>query len=129
MRSMERHRIKRLPVVREGRLVGIVSRANVTHALVSLALEAPATVGNDGAIREQILTEFQKQSWAPTANVVVRNGVVELWGTITDDRQRQALFASENILGVKAVHDHLVWIEPTSGFVIGSEEDARAKAP
>ena len=63
-------------------------------------------------------------------NVVVHGGIVELYGAITDDRERQALIvASENISGVKAVHDHLVWIEPTSGFVIQSEEDeARAKA-
>ena len=64
------------------------------------------------------------------SNVVVRNGVVELWGTITDERERQALkVASENVAGVKTVHDHLVWIEPNSGFVIQSEEDeARAGA-
>jgi len=64
------------------------------------------------------------------SNVVVRNGVVELWGTITDERERAALIvASENVPGVKTVHDHLVWIEPNSGFVIQSEEDeARDKA-
>jgi CBS domain-containing protein len=127
---MERHRIKRVPVVREGRLIGIVTRANIMHALVSLALEVKAPAGNDAAIREQILDECKKKSWAPMTNVVVRNGVVALWGAITDERERQALIvASENIPGVKAVHDHLVWIEPTSGFVIQSEEDeARAKA-
>jgi CBS-domain-containing membrane protein len=127
---MERHRIKRVPVVREGRLIGIVTRANIMHALVSLALEVKAPAGNDAAIRERILDECKKKSWAPMTNVVVRNGVVALWGAITDERERQALIvASENIPGVKAVHDHLVWIEPTSGFVIQSEEDeARAKA-
>jgi CBS domain-containing protein len=127
---MERHRIKRVPVVRKGRLIGIVTRANIMHALVSLALEVKAPAGNDAAIREQILDECKKKSWAPMTNVVVRNGVVALWGAITDERERQALIvASENIPGVKAVHDHLVWIEPTSGFVIQSEEDeARAKA-
>jgi osmotically-inducible protein OsmY len=47
-------------------------------------------------------------------NVMVRNGVVELWGTITDNRERGALtVTSENVPGVKEVHDHLVWIEPT----------------
>jgi CBS domain-containing protein len=127
---MERHRIKRVPVVRGGQLIGIVTRANIMHALVSVALEVKAPAGNDAAIREQILDECKKQSWAPMTNVVVRNGVVALWGTITDDRERQGLIVtSENIPGVKAVHDHLVWIEPMSGFVIQSEEDeARAKA-
>jgi CBS domain-containing protein len=130
VRLMERHRIKRLPVLREGALVGIVTRANIMHALVSVAAETKAPTGDDATIREQILAECGRQSWAPMANVVVRNGVVELWGTITDERERQALIvASENVAGVKTVHDHLVWIEPNSGFVIQSEEDeARARA-
>jgi CBS domain-containing protein len=130
VRLMEQHRIKRLPVLHDGKLVGIVTRANIMHALVSLAVEAKPPAGGDATIREQILAECAKQSWAPMANVVVRNGVVELWGSITDERERQALkVASENVAGVKAVHDHLVWIEPNSGFVIQSEEDeARARA-
>ena len=130
VRLMERYRIKRLPVLREGALVGIVTRANIMHALVSVAAETKAPTGDDATIREQILAECGRQSWAPMANVVVRNGVVELWGTITDERERQALIvASENVAGVKTVHDHLVWIEPNSGFVIQSEEDeARARA-
>jgi len=63
------------------------------------------------------------------SNVVVRNGVVELWGVITDERERQArIVAAENVPGVKAVHDHLVWIEPMSGFVIEPPQDqARAQ--
>jgi len=130
VRLMERHRIKRLPVMQAGKLVGIVTRANIMHALVSLAAETKAPAGDDATIRAQILAECGKQSWAPMANVVVRNGVVELWGSITDERERQALIvASENVAGVKTVHDHLVWIEPNSGFVIQSEEDeARARA-
>jgi CBS domain-containing protein len=131
VRLMERHRIKRLPVLREDKLVGIVTRANIMHALVSLATESKAPpAGDDAAIRAQILAECSKQSWAPMSNVVVRNGVVELWGTITDERERAALIvAAENVPGVKTVHDHLVWIEPNSGFVIQSEEDeARARA-
>jgi CBS domain-containing protein len=130
VRLMERHRIRRLPVVREGRLVGIVTRANIMHALVSLAAKAKSPAGDDAAIREQILAECGKQSWAPMMNVVVRDGVVELCGTITDERERQALIVvAENVPGVTTVHDHLVWIEPNSGFVVQSQEDeARARA-
>ncbi|MGA9001461.1 MAG: BON domain-containing protein, partial [Pseudolabrys sp.] len=69
---------------------------------------------------------MQKEKWAPTAmtNVVVRGGVVELWGTIFDERQREALkVAAENIPGVQAVKDHLVWVEPTSGMIIEPKEE------
>jgi CBS domain-containing protein len=122
--TMERHRIKRLPVVRDGRLVGIVSRANLLHALASLAREVSAPVGDDSAIREKILATCSHQPWAPQINVVVRNGVVELWGAIMDERERQAfVVAAENVAGVKAVHDHLVWVEPMSGMALLSAED------
>jgi osmotically-inducible protein OsmY len=75
------------------------------------------------AIREEILAECERQSWAPMIKVVVHGGIVELHGAITDDRERQALIvASENVC-VAAVHDYLVWIEPTAGFVMQSQED------
>lgn len=124
---MERRRIKRVPVMRAGKMVGILTRSNLMHAMVSMARgEAPAPKG-DAQIRERLLAEIQKQTWAPAAmlNVVVRDGVVELWGAVIDDRQRDALkVAAGNIPGVKAVKDHLVWIEPTSGMVIEAPEDA-----
>jgi len=127
---MERHGVKRLPVLRENCLVGIVSRANIMRALVSFARETKAPPPDDAAIREQILIECGRQAWAPMANVIVRDGVVELWGTLTDERERQALIvAAENVPGVKAVHDHLVWIEPVSGLILQSQEDdAREQA-
>ena len=122
---MERHRIKRLPVVRNNIPVGIVSRSNVMRALISLPRDAKAPALDDAAIREQILAEFEKQSWATLMpNVLVNGGVVELWGALTDERERQALIvAAENVPGVKAVHDHLVWIEPASGITLPSAED------
>jgi CBS domain-containing protein len=121
---MERHRIKRLPVVQDGKLVGIVSRANLLHALASVADEVKAPAGDDATIRERILAECSRQPWAPHVNVVVRDSVVGLWGAITDERERQAfIVAAENVPGVKAVHDHLAWIEPTSGVVVLSDED------
>ena len=118
---MERRRIKRVPVVCGGQLVGIVTRSNLMHAMVSLARVAQPVAKDDAAIRERLLAEMQKERWAPvaTANVVVHDGVVELWGVIVDERQREALkVAAENIPGVKAVNDHLVWVEPTSGLTI-----------
>lgn len=131
---MERKRIKRLPVVQGRRLVGIVSRANLLHAVASLAQNAvPPTSSSDEGLRQRLLADLKKSSWAPREmlNVVVRNGVVDLWGTITDERERQALIvAAENVSGVKSVRDHLVWIEPFSGMAIlpPEEQSSQAKA-
>ena len=123
---MEKRRIKRVPVVRGQEIVGIVSRANLIHALAGVAREVkPATAG-DQAIREQVLAELARQSWAPVAliDIVVRNGVVELWGTITDERERQAItVAAENVPGVKAVKDNLAWVEPMSGMVFYQSDE------
>jgi len=116
---LEERRIKRLPVVRSGVVVGIVSRANLLHALASLARVQPIQARTDAAIREQIYAELDRQRWMPKdfINIVVREGEVELWGTILDERARQAVrVAAENVPGVKHVSDHLVWVEPMSGM-------------
>jgi CBS domain-containing protein len=121
---MERHRVKRLPVLRGGQMVGIVSRANLMHALASLARDDTHAPDADSAIRDQVLTALGKQHWAPQVNVVVKSGIAELWGAIMDERERQALIvATENISGVKEVHDHLVWVEPMSAMAFPSPED------
>jgi hypothetical protein len=99
------------------------------HAMVSMARVAQPAAKDDATIREKLLAEFQKEIWAPVTmtNVVVVDGVVELWGVIVDERQRQAMkVAAENISGVKAVNDHLVWVEPTSGMVIEPRDEAVA---
>jgi CBS domain-containing protein len=111
---MEHRRIKRVPVLRDNKLVGIVSRANLLHALASLAQEVKSTPDDDEAIRECLMAELNQQTWAPLGqiNVIVRNGTVELWGTLLDERKRRALIvAAENVRGVKNVRDHLVYVE------------------
>jgi CBS domain-containing protein len=126
---MERRRIKRLPVLRDGKLVGIISRSNLMRALVSLARDAQAPAGDDGAIRDAILAALGRQGWALGIEAVVKGGVVELWGTVMDDRERRAcVVACENVAGVRQVHDHLVWVEPMSGMAFPSAED-EAKGP
>jgi CBS domain-containing protein len=128
VRIMERRRIKRLPVMRSGQVVGIVSRANLLHALASLGAAASPPAKTDVAIREQLLAEFDRQTWAPVAliDVVVKDGAVQLWGTITEDAQREALkVCAENIPGVKSVVSHLTWIEPMSGMVISEPDDTK----
>jgi predicted transcriptional regulator len=122
--TMERHHVKRLPVTRGGRVVGIISRSNLMHAVASLTRVAPASAADDAAIRNQILAVIGKQDWAPRINVIVNAGVAELHGVITDDRERAGLIvAAENVPGVKRVRDHLVWVEPISGMAFPSSED------
>ena len=126
---MERRRIKRVPVLCGGQVVGIVTRSNLMRAMVSLARKAPPTATDDATIRGQLLAEIENEKWAPAAmtNVVVHDGVVELWGVIADERQRAALkVAAENIPGVTAVKDHMVWVEPTSGLTIEPTDAASA---
>jgi len=122
--TMERAHVKRLPVTRAGRVVGIVSRANLMHALASSTRDTAAPAAGDSALRDQILAAIGKQDWAPRINVIVSGGVAELYGVITDDRERAGLIvASENVPGVKLVRDHLVWVEPMSGMAFPSSED------
>ena len=127
---MERHHVKRLPVLRDGRLVGIVSRANLMDALTELARYRRAHPANDATIRDRLLAALARASWAPNINVAVHDGVVELSGIVTDERERKGLIVTaENIAGVKEVRDHLVWVEPFSGTSVPSPEDeAKAQA-
>jgi len=128
---MEKNRIKRVPVVRDNKLVGILSRANLLWALASLSGEAKPASNDDAAIRDRLVAELQKQKWTPAGMIdpVVRNGVVDLWGTILDERERQAIIvAAENTPGVKRVNDHLIWVEPVSGMAFegGADNDGKA---
>jgi CBS domain-containing protein len=127
VRFMELRHIKRVPVVTEGKLAGIVSRADLLRQLVDL-VEPPAIGGDDATLRSRILAALEAQSWAPRAGIEisVHAGVVDLRGTILDPRERDALrVAAENVPGVKAVEDHLCWIEPTSGWVIDAPASER----
>jgi CBS domain-containing protein len=110
---LETRRIRRVPVVRDGKLVGIVSRANLVRALAMTkderALDADS---DDRTIRQKLLTELQGHEWVHMwgADILVRDRVVHLW--FSDDRsedERQALrVAAENIPGVRQVQEHIV---------------------
>jgi CBS domain-containing protein len=110
---LETKRIKRVPVLRDGKLVGIVSRANLVRALAAAGPRLTAdTAADDRTIRQQLLAELKGKEWvhAWAADIIVREGVVHIW--VTDDRpeeERQALrIAAENIPGVRGVEEHIV---------------------
>ena len=129
---MLKNRISGLPVMRGRELVGIVSRASLLHALATMSRDLPPPAKSDAEIRHRVTEELAKQPWAPIAliDVVVKDGVVELWGSITEASQGEALrVCAENIPGVKAVVSHLSWIEPMSGLVISEEDMPKGGAP
>ena len=107
---MEKRHVKRLPVLDRGRLVGIVSRADVVSALLGRLSRGSAGGLSDAEIRQRIVDEIDRQPWRPReVEITVANGVVILKGAILDERERAALrVAAENVPGVKAVHDRLV---------------------
>ena len=128
---MEKSRLKRLPVIRNDRVVGIVSRANLLQAVASLARQVPDPTADDDHIRNRIIGALGKNDWCPHGlNVIVRDGIVHLGGIITDERSRQAtIVCAENITGVKKVDDHLCWVDPMSGlYFIAPEDEELAKA-
>ena len=121
VRLMERHHIKRLPVIENDKMVGIITRANLLHAMASFVDEVGPVRAEDTAIRERLLAELATQPWTPITpiDVTVRDGVIHLSGVITDERQREALrVAAENIPGVRKVEDYITWLEPVSGFYV-----------
>jgi CBS domain-containing protein len=122
---MERNNVKRLPVVRGDKLVGIVTRSNLLQAVAGLARDVPDPTADDDHIRNRIITSIEKADWTPFGlGVIVRNGNVHLSGVITNERSRQAaIVAAENVSGVNKVHDHLCWVEPMSGMHLNSLED------
>jgi CBS domain-containing protein len=126
--TMEKHRIKRLPVTADGQIVGVVSRADLLRALVGRIRHVEPLSTDDRAVRTAILKALEAQPWAPTTtlNVTVADGVVDLWGTVTTDEERHGIHViAENTPGVKSVNDHMVYIEPYTGTVIDAP-DARS---
>src|SRR5262245_7020678 len=79
--SMETNGVKRLPVLRGDKLVGIVSRANLLQAVASLAREIPDPTADDDHIRNRVIQAVEKHDWSPFGlKVIVREGVVHVSG-------------------------------------------------
>jgi CBS domain-containing protein len=109
----ERH-IKRAPVMRDGRIVGIVSRANLLQGLASSGVSG--TAPDDHAIRSAILQAAQEDAGvrASLVDVTVANGVAHLWGNVASESERNAVrVAAENAEGVREVRDHLRILPPS----------------
>jgi CBS domain-containing protein len=121
-RILEQRRIKRVPVVRDGVPVGIVSRANLLRGLVASGRGSSAQLpgGGDLALRTAVEERLRDEPWIDLSrlNIVVSDGVVHLWGIVRGEEQRRALkIAAQSISGVRDVVDHLSpdWFANSSG--------------
>ncbi len=103
---LEKHRIKCVPVVRDGKLVGIVSRADLVRALlVNRPAPSPSTA-SDADIRDHFLARLDKEPWGPRSyvNIIVNEGKVELWGFAgSPDEARAIGLLAEDVPGVRGV--------------------------
>jgi CBS domain-containing protein len=120
---MEQHKVKRLPVLDAGRLVGMLSRSDLMRACLQAMEGADSTATGDAEIEKRIAQIVKAQPWAPNATVhfKVAKGDVTLCGVITSEAVRDALrILVENIPGVIKVADELTTIEPMSGCIVRS---------
>lgn len=107
---MERHQIKRLPILREGSLVGVVSRSDLLRALLSREPDRPLLQPTDKALRQAVVEAIEHRGWTSKwpINVFTNDGVVHLWGFVDGEDVRKAhRVAAENVAGVRRVKNHL----------------------
>ncbi len=112
---LEQRRIKRVPVVRDGKLVGIISRANLLHGLAAHREKIAAPSTDDRSIRGRVMAVLNELDWVSHGglNVIVSDGVVELWGWAESQKERDALrLATEGVEGVREVKDRLGKLAP-----------------
>jgi CBS domain-containing protein len=107
----EKRRIKRVPVLVDDRLAGIVTRADLVRALAArIRARRQMHAQSDDAIRAQLLEELSSQAWWRAAsNVTVTDGVVRYEGVYENDQDKAAArVAAENIPGVRRIEDHRI---------------------
>lgn len=117
---MQKHRIKRVPVVRDGKVVGIVSRANLLQGLLSREPQPSGTPADDETLRTRVVAALASQAWGEgVSNVVVENGVVHVWGNVASPAVREAVrVAAENVPGVQRVVNKVV-VLPRDALMFG----------
>ncbi len=122
---MEQRHIKRIPVVEQGQIAGIVSRADLLKVLLTKMRDVPRQDLPDDEIASHVLAEIRKQPWSTrNAGVTVDNGIVHLHGIIYDHREHIAMrVAAANAPGAKGICDELQCIEPVSGVPIETAEE------
>ena len=108
---LEKNRIKRVPIVAKGRVVGIVSRANLVQALASLREESQQSTMSDSTIRKKVMARLKSEQWSKHAllNATVEDGTVKLWGIVDSEAEKEAArVAAEQVAGVQAIENNVI---------------------
>jgi CBS domain-containing protein len=107
---LEKNRIKRVPIVAKGKVIGIVSRANLIQALASLSKENRQSTASDSMIRKKVMAQFKSEQWSRHSllNATVQGGTVKLWGIVDSEAEKEAArVAAEQVFGVKAIENNV----------------------
>ena len=107
---LDTHRIRQVPVMDGGKLVGMISRTDLVRKLAEVSVAAPALRAEGGALQKVIWEQIKAQQWLKSAyiNLAVKNGVVELWGAVDSEEQRRALrILVEGVSGVQKVENNV----------------------
>jgi CBS domain-containing protein len=115
---LDRHHIKRVPVLSDGKLVGLITRSDLVRALAGTQIGKSVTRSDDGALQKTLIEKIRAQPWLSPTHLnwlsptyltpVVNDGVVDLWGFIGSEEQRKALYVLiEEVGGVRKIRDHM----------------------
>ena len=113
---LEKYCIKRVPIEKNGKIVGIVSRANLLQGLASMKDKVPQARPDDSAIRDKVMAKLDNAHWTRPAllSVTVQDGTVDLWGIVDSPSEKKAVHVLAEVTpGVRAVNDNLM-IRPAS---------------
>jgi CBS domain-containing protein len=115
---LDSQRIRQVPVVSKGTIVGMISRADIVRKLAETKAVVSDAGADNGALQEAIWEQIRAQPWLKAAlvNLTVRDGVVELYGAVDSSEQRQALrVLVEGVPGVRKVEDHVGLLPSATG--------------
>jgi CBS domain-containing protein len=107
---LDRRRVKRVPVLKDGKLVGIIARSDLIRALAGVETKPVAIKLGSGVIHQAITDALQAEAWLDTSyvNCAVKDGKVQVSGYVrtADDRNALNVLLKE-IPGVESVDDRL----------------------
>jgi CBS domain-containing protein len=117
---LEKNHIKRVPIVdEEGKVLGIVSRANLIQALATLHEDNEQVGTDDTTIRQKVMAQFRSEEWSKysTLNAMVQGGTVELWGFVGSEAEKEAArVTAELVPGVRAIENNVIVRPVAAGF-------------